>query len=122
MNVYISVLFKDHRILKIIFVFLTFYLLIEDIILFLIIKPTLTSGTQRRIGPQDFPDILVCPEEGFDLNTLIEFGYSNSVRKGFIEKKKEPKGRVQEKKIPKSDIVQKGRVGLTPKTFLEGMN
>ena len=33
------------------------------------------------------------------------------------------KGRVQKKKIQKSDIIQKGRVGWTPKTiFLEGMN
>ena len=28
-----------------------------------------------------------------------------------------PKGRVQKKKSKKSDIVQKGRVGWTPKTY-----
>ena len=69
---------KDFRILKICFLVLTLYLLIEEIIDFVIIKPTLTSVTQTNLTPANFPDILICPEKAFDLDYIHKLGYKYS--------------------------------------------
>ena len=79
MKPYVSFLFKEYRILKICFMALTSYLLIEEIIVFLVIKPTLTSMTQTRIKPETFPDILICPEEAFDIDALNELTHKLSL-------------------------------------------
>ena len=68
-------IFKDFRILKICFLILTLYLLFEEIKDFLITKPTLTFVSQTNIKPETFPDILICPEEAFDLDSLHKLGY-----------------------------------------------
>ena len=75
MNLFSSFIFKDYRILKICFMALTSYLLIEEMIVFLVIKPTLTSLTQTNIKPETFPEILICPEPAFDLDALTRYGY-----------------------------------------------
>jgi len=74
-NVFISFIFKDFRILKICFLVLTLYLLLLEVKYFLITKPTLTSATKTHITPETFPDILICPEEAFDLGSLQKLGY-----------------------------------------------
>ena len=50
---------------------LTLYLLIDEMRNFLITKPTLTSVTHTKLKPESFPNILICSEEGFDID-LIE--------------------------------------------------
>ena len=72
-----SFLLKDHRILKIVFIVLTIYLLIDEMRTFLITKPTLTSVTHTGLIPETFPNILICSEEGFDIDSLHHLGYGN---------------------------------------------
>ena len=45
-------------------------------------KPTLTSVTQTNIRPETFPDILICPEEAFDLKLLNKLGFQYSFHYG----------------------------------------
>ena len=71
-------LFEDYRILKFCFLILTLYLLAEEFIAYLILKPTLTSLTQDRLKPSNFPDILICPFPSFDLVELQRLGYEHS--------------------------------------------
>ena len=74
-NVYLTFVLKDYKILKISFMVLTSYLLIDEMRNFLVTKPTFTSVTQTKIKPDSFPNILICPEQAFDLNSLHSFGY-----------------------------------------------
>ena len=71
----ITSLFRKYRILKICFVGLTTYLLVNEMKVFLIDKPTLTSRTQTKMYPEIFPEILICPEQAFDLDSLLKLGY-----------------------------------------------
>ena len=75
MNSPITFLFREYRILKICFVGLTTYLLVNEMRVFLIDKPTLTSRTQTKMYPEIFPEILICPEQAFDLDSLLKLGY-----------------------------------------------
>ena len=77
-NVYLTFVLKDYKILKISFMVLTSYLLIDEIRVFLVTKPTLTSVTQTNIKPEDFPVVLICPKQGFDLQSLHKLGYPYS--------------------------------------------
>lgn len=81
-NKYLYVLFKDYRILKITFIILTSFLLIDDMYVFLVSKPTLTSVTQTNIQTNNFPDILICPDQAFDLHSLHKIGYKISTHYG----------------------------------------
>ena len=74
--------FREHRILKICFMALTTYLLINEMRVFLIDKPTLTSRTQTKMYPEIFPDILICPEQAFDLDSLLKLGYKHNYNYG----------------------------------------
>ena len=77
-NIYLYFILKDYKILKVSFMILTSYLLIDEMRVFLITKPTLTSVTQTNIRPESFPDILICPQQAFDLNSLHNLGYKLS--------------------------------------------
>ena len=74
--------FREHRILKICFMALTTYLLINEMKVFLIDKPTLTSRTQTKMYPEIFPDVLICPEQAFDLDSLLKLGYKHNYNYG----------------------------------------
>lgn len=54
----------------------------EELYVFLHIKPTLTSVTQTFITTKQFPDVLICPEQAFELNLLNTLGYSRSLYYG----------------------------------------
>ena len=54
---------------------LTLYLLIDEMRNFLITKPTLTSVTHTKLKPESFPNILICSEEGFDIDSLQRLEY-----------------------------------------------
>jgi len=77
MDILITFLCREHRIFKICFMVLTTYLLVNEMRIFLIGKPTLTSRTQKKMYPEIFPDILICPEQAFDLDSLLKLGYEN---------------------------------------------
>ena len=73
-----SYILKDYRLVKICFIVLTCDLLYEEIHVWLVRKPTLTSVTTSNIRPETFPDILLCPEQAFDLHSLNKIGYKFS--------------------------------------------
>ena len=81
-KIFISFLFKDFRVVKLCFMALTSYLLYEELYVFLITKPTLTSVTQTSISTEQFPDVLICPEQAFELNLLNKLGYTRSLYYG----------------------------------------
>ena len=49
------------------------------------LKPTLTSSTKRKYKPEDFPEILLCPEPSIDIQALKSLGYTSkeSYQAGF---------------------------------------
>ena len=75
LNCFHTLLIKDYRILKYIFVILAMVLVIEEFYIFLVIKPTYTSYENRELMGEDFPEIMVCPEPSFDLQALKSIGY-----------------------------------------------
>lgn len=46
-NYYLSLILKDYRPLKLVFLALTSYLLVDELYVFLYVKPTLTSISQE---------------------------------------------------------------------------
>ena len=74
-NMFISQLWKDHRILKIIFIIFASYLIFEEVYNFVVVKPTYTSTSKRKLSTEDFPDIIVCPEPSVDVNVVASKGY-----------------------------------------------
>ena len=74
-----SFLLKDFRIRKLCFLVLTSYLLYEELYVLLFVKPTLTSVTQTKIKVEQFPDVLICPEQ---LKLLSRLGYTRSLNYG----------------------------------------
>ena len=74
-NKLISQLWKDHRILKIIFIIFASYLIFEEVYNFVVVKPTYTSTSKRKLSTEDFPDIIVCPEPSVDVNVVASKGY-----------------------------------------------
>ena len=38
-------------------------------------KPTLTTVVQTEMKPDHFPDIILCPDESFDLEEIERLGY-----------------------------------------------
>ena len=47
--------------------------------MFLLKRPTSTSVEQRLITPDLTPDIIICPQPGFDMLALRKNGYFNSL-------------------------------------------
>ena len=78
MKLLLRSILKDNRVIKICFIALTSYLLFTEMVVFLVSKPTLTSVTQRNMKPEDFPVFLICPKQGFDLQSLHKLGYPYS--------------------------------------------
>ena len=72
-----AVLWKDHKYLKIIFIFLTGFVLFEEMVVFFIDKPTLTTIIKSGLEPQHFPEILLCPDPALDLSVLLPRGYQD---------------------------------------------
>ena len=75
---YLSLILKDFRPIKLIFFVLTSLLLLDELILFLYVKPTLTSISQTNLTPKHFPEILLCPLPSYDQTRLTEVGYEDS--------------------------------------------
>ena len=66
--------------IKIGFILLTSYLLLEEFYIFFIVRPTLTTQTKSRITPHDFPEIIICPIPSFAQEELLSVGYENSYK------------------------------------------
>ena len=65
-------------ILKVLFAGLTLYLIYDELFVFLFSKPTFTSIKKGRLKPNQKPDIIICPQPGFDNPALLNQGYDNS--------------------------------------------
>ena len=72
-----SFLVKDHKYLKIIFIFLTGFVLFEELVVFLFDKPTLTTVVKTEMTPEHFPEVLVCPDPPIDLSLVLPRGYQD---------------------------------------------
>ena len=74
-NCHPHLLFKDYNIIKFIFAIWTLYLISETFYTFLVLKPTFTSHERRNMSVDDYPDIILCPENPNDLDGLRSLGY-----------------------------------------------
>ena len=72
-----SLMGKDYRFLKLIFIVIGSYLIIDLFHTFLVVKPTYTSLAKRKIRPEDFPEILLCPEPSVFASALAVRGYGD---------------------------------------------
>ena len=81
-------MFRNFALIKLFFALLTSYLLYEEFFTFWIEKPTYTSSSKVRIGPQDFPDITICPFPSWNQQELVKLGYAQSFEytKGKLDK------------------------------------
>ena len=69
---------KEYRIFNLGFAIFTSYLLIDELKLYFIYKPTFTSIVQTKLKPGHFPNILICPYPSYDLEELQSIGYDHS--------------------------------------------
>ena len=70
-----SLLCKDYRLLKLIFLVLASCLIMKEFYIYLAVRPTYTSNVMRKIDAEDFPSIILCPEPSIDINVAISKGY-----------------------------------------------
>ena len=66
---------KDFRLLKVIFILVAAYLIVDVFYTFSVLKPTYTTRTKRNWGTEDFPEIILCPEPSIDINATRSHGY-----------------------------------------------
>ena len=45
---------------------------------FVAIKPTYTSNEKRKIGINDFPGIMICPDPPYDMDALVSRGFGGA--------------------------------------------
>ena len=69
---------KEYRIFNLCFAIFTSYLLIDELKLYFISKPTFTSIVQTKLKPEHFPNILICSYPSYDLEQLQSIGYEHS--------------------------------------------
>ena len=58
--------------------FTLFCFLLNGEISYYMSKPTHSSNTKKRLKPEHFPDLIICPFPGFDLEKLEKYGYMSS--------------------------------------------
>ena len=80
MSVWYKMFLQDFKLMKIFFFLLTSYFLYGELQLFLIEKPSLTSEGTAALAPRNFPEILICPINGYDKEKLEFHGYETSFR------------------------------------------
>ena len=78
-NQFYSFVWKDQRLLQLIFTIFASYLIFEEFHIFFFVRPTYTSDAKRKMRPEDFPEIILCPEPSIDINALRSRGYLNTV-------------------------------------------
>ena len=66
---------EDYGFLKVIFTFFSAYLIFEELYIYVVLKPTYTTISKREMKPEDFPDIMLCPEPAIDIEAATAKGY-----------------------------------------------
>lgn len=77
MSVWYEIFFKDFKWLKLCFFLLTSYFLFGEFQLFYIEKPSLRSQGIEDLAAKNFPEIIVCPKQGYDEKKLAFHGFTN---------------------------------------------
>ena len=67
--------FEDNKLLKATFFMLASYLILEEVYICFVSKPTLTSSSRRNLKPEDFPEIILCPKPSIDIEAAKLRGY-----------------------------------------------
>ena len=80
MTVWYKLFVKDFNLLKLCFFILTSYFLYGELRLFFVEKPSLTSEGKASLAPRHFPEIIICPINGYDKEKLEYHGYETSYR------------------------------------------
>ena len=70
-------IFKNLKLVKLVFAVITAYLLVDEILVFLSM-PTFTSETRTSLGAEHFPQIRLCPFPAFNQMELERQGYRTS--------------------------------------------
>lgn len=64
---------------------LTLLLVYQELVNFVITKPTTISTQEKSLQNEDLPEVLVCAEPGFNLEAQRRFGYGgHQYYRGFI--------------------------------------
>ena len=75
-----SLFFEEKYLWKLICLCCTGLLLVQIFLNFFFVKPTVTSVERTNLSKINFPDIIVCFEDGFDKEKLDYYGYPDSYR------------------------------------------
>lgn len=70
-------LFKDYGSLKLFFIALCSLAIYQELYVFFILKPTVTSSVKTQMTNEDIPEILLCPEPSFDSEEIKNKGYAD---------------------------------------------
>ena len=70
---------KDFRFLKYFFCVLTLIWFSDELLNYLVTRPTLTSISQTYLGDDHIPQILLCPSPAHDRQAILSVGYLNSL-------------------------------------------
>ena len=70
-----NLLLKENRFLKLIFIIIASWLIFYSTYTFVVLKPTYSSEEKREISVEDFPEVMICPEPTFDIQSLLSRGH-----------------------------------------------
>ena len=76
---WLKVLLKDFRIIKLLFLAMTLYLLCDELLLFFLKRPTVISFAEKPLGLNSFPEIVICSKSGFHQKSLELLGYDGAL-------------------------------------------
>jgi len=82
-QIFYTLLLKEFRFLKFIFVVLASYWIYEEFYTYLVLKPTFTTSSKRELEYDDFPEIIVCPEPAIDVKAAKSKGYREGIERFF---------------------------------------
>ena len=63
-------LWKNYGILKLFFLIMCGLILLEELFVFFIEKPTLTKTIKAELTNEEYPEIIICPQPSVDLSQL----------------------------------------------------
>ena len=74
---YYSLLGEDYKILKFIFIISASCMIFIEFHNYLVVKPTYTSISERKISTEDFPEVILCPMQPYNMSAAKSKGYTD---------------------------------------------
>ena len=74
---YFSLLGKDYKIFKFIFVISASCMIFIEFHNYFVVRPTYTSISERKISAEDFPEVILCPKQPFKMSAAKSRGYAD---------------------------------------------